>query len=389
MLKKKVFSLVLAVLMLAGLGLVLIPAQANTPNYGDVDGNGYINAADVTLLRRRVSQGNADGLPNFNAPNADVNGDDSIDINDVNLLRRHVAAVDPSTVRLGPQGRRNVKRSDFPANKRFVALTFDDGPNTTYTPGVLEGLKTHGAAATFYVNGAKITAQTIPILQQMIREGHDVDNHSWNHASFGQPIDSMPNVTTQAEAITNLRNTSQAIFNATGYWPFSFRPPFLELGAWMSGLDSEVQHLGRLPFIDTGIDTNDYQRQSEGGAQLIANTVINATRPANLWPPAQSHPDGGIVLLHDCGGSRPQTVLSLGLFIPQMKAANPGYEFLTVRQLFQVTDSNPEVWTGVTMWPRVNQWVPVSNRNWADPIYIWTTPPADTWYTNPTPPWNR
>ena len=88
---RKIFSLALAVLMLAGLGLLIIPAQANTV-YGDVDGNGYINAADVTMLRRRVSQTNGNGLPTgYSEANADVNGDGFINAADVAMLRQHVA----------------------------------------------------------------------------------------------------------------------------------------------------------------------------------------------------------------------------------------------------------------------------------------------------------
>jgi peptidoglycan/xylan/chitin deacetylase (PgdA/CDA1 family) len=398
---KRVPGILLAVVFIAGLGFASGPVSvsetlANVVGLGpgDVDGNGVINAADVTMLRRYIAAADKNTFMNQNSgfveANAHTAGAATITANDVTRLRQYLAAADPSSVQLQgkpPEGRRDLRRSDFPAGTRFIALTFDDGPNTTYTVQILEELKRHGASATFYVNGNKINAQTTPILQRMVREGHDVDNHSWQHASFGQPIDSMPNVTTQSAAIADLRNTSQAIYNATGFWPWSFRPPFLELGSWMSGLDSNPAHLGRLPFIDTGIDTLDYNTQGEGGARTIADRVLNATR-GNPWP-AQSHPDGGIVLMHDCGGARRQTVASLALFIPQMKARNPRCEFVTVRQLFQITETNPETWTGVTMWPRVNQWVPVSARPWNSPVYLWDTPPPASYYTNPTPPWNR
>jgi peptidoglycan/xylan/chitin deacetylase (PgdA/CDA1 family) len=390
---KRILGFVLTAAMLAGLVLAAMPAAlANVVGAGpgDVNGDGIINAADVTLLRRYIARGNATGLAGFVEANAHTVGAATITTADVTRLRAWLAAADPATVLLvgkPPEGRRDLRRSDFPAGTRFIALTFDDGPNTTYTVDILEELKRLGASATFYVNGNKINDQTRPILRQMVAEGHDVDNHSWNHASFGQPIDSMPNVTTQAAAIANLRQTSQEIFNTTGFWPWSFRPPFLELGSWMIDVDSNNAHLGGLPFIDTGIDTLDYNTQGQGGASVIAGRVRNATR-GNPWP-AQNHPGGGIVLLHDCGGSRRQTVESLALFIPQMKAMNPRYEFVTVRQLFQVMEDIPEKFTGPTMWPRVNQWTPTGARPWADPIPLWTSLRPTSFYTNPTPPWQR
>jgi hypothetical protein len=81
------------------------------PFWGDVDGNGYINSADVTMLRRYIAHMAAGGTtaqfeaanPGFNVNNADVNGNGTIDFADVTLLRRYVAATDPATVRLGPQ----------------------------------------------------------------------------------------------------------------------------------------------------------------------------------------------------------------------------------------------------------------------------------------------
>jgi hypothetical protein len=75
----------------------------STPRYGDVNEDGIINAADVTALRRYISNGgNAAGLAGFNAANADVNGDGVINATDVTLLRRHVGAQNPSRVPLGP-----------------------------------------------------------------------------------------------------------------------------------------------------------------------------------------------------------------------------------------------------------------------------------------------
>jgi hypothetical protein len=90
--------------------MALLIEGDSRPNYGDVDGSGYINSADVTMLRRYIAHMAAGGTtaqfeaanPGFNVNNADVNGNGTIDFADVTLLRRYVAATDPATVRLGP-----------------------------------------------------------------------------------------------------------------------------------------------------------------------------------------------------------------------------------------------------------------------------------------------
>ena len=346
---RKIFSLSLAVLMLAGLGLLIIPAQANTPNYGDVDGNGHINAADVTLLRRRVSQGNESGLPsNYNRENADVNGDTFININDVNLLRRHVAAVDPSTVPLGPTPTKPVIR----ASDKLVAITYDDGPDATITPLVLEHwAKQPNAFTTFYINGIKINATTRPIVQRAVREGHAVENHGWDHRTFGALGAGgygAPQITTTAEAITNINQCSQAIFDATGIWPWSFRPPFFEANpVHMSGIDRNSQihkrpgetklHVVRGAWLDT----NDWQNNT---AQTFADRVLNWATDgrergwgangmyAGTYPNPAAHitgADGGMILFHDIYR---HTADAVPLFLPELYRR--GYVCVTVEQLY-------------------------------------------------------
>ena len=288
-------------------------------------------------------------------------------------------------------GKRIPKRSDYPANAKFIAITFDDGPNTTYTVHVLDKLKAHGARATFYVQGQKINAATTPVLQRAIAEGHDVDSHSWDHPSFGLPVEGVPQITIASEARDNLQRTSQAIFNATGYWPWSFRAPFLEWGtkAWtgidvLEGLDREF----KMAFIDTGIDTKDYENQ--GSPQTIANNVLNFN-DVTL--------DGGIILMHDDGGARPGTVLSLDILLPALKAR--GFEVVTVRELFILKGVTPELFHGSNvMWPRVNQRADLQNLNISPTWRHWDNferlYPNNTndwwlqdWWTCTTPPWNR
>ena len=103
---KKPLALALTLLLLTGLFVPIAPTPATTaPFYGDIDRDGVIDAADVTLLRRYIASGNC---PDFAEANeiielyADVNADGTIDAADVSLLRQHLVATDRSTVPLGP-----------------------------------------------------------------------------------------------------------------------------------------------------------------------------------------------------------------------------------------------------------------------------------------------
>ncbi|MCL1845455.1 MAG: stalk domain-containing protein [Defluviitaleaceae bacterium] len=264
------------------------------------------------------------------------------------------------------------ERLDFPAGTRFIALTFDDGPNTNYTVQILDELARLGATASFYVNPVKFNESTLPIVRRMISEGHDVENHSWNHSSFGQDMGT-GTITTAEAAFDDLTRTSQAIFDATGYWPFSFRAPFFQWGGEndiLLGLDRELN----LAFVDSGMDTNDWQ--DARSPQDIADFILDTTSP-----------EGGIILLHDCGGSRQRTVDSLELFIPEMQER--GYEFVSVRQLMMLTQTMPQMLTGANMWPRANQWAPARGGTvvplWPDYPNWW----EQDWWTDATPPWER
>ncbi|MEO0448648.1 MAG: polysaccharide deacetylase family protein, partial [Verrucomicrobiota bacterium] len=62
----------------------------------------------------------------------------------------------------------------------YVAMTFDDGPHPTYTPRLLDIMKARGVRGTFFVVGSRAKAHP-EILRRMVREGHEVANHTWNH----------------------------------------------------------------------------------------------------------------------------------------------------------------------------------------------------------------
>ena len=374
-----------------------IPAAGPAPsgNFGDINDDGVINAADLTWLRRymdaadRAAFAEANGL---NRVNMDVTGSGQVNEASVSRLRDYLAATNPSSVNLGPTGgtgglntwpappSRPAMRT-FPEGQRLIALTFDDGPNSIYTVQILNHLRDLNATATFYVNPNKFNDSTIEVIHRMIAEGHDVDHHGWDHTSFGS------NLSTGAHSVATARSdmerSAQHIFDATGYWPWSFRAPFFEWGH-VRNLDAQFN----MAFHGANIDTRDYMNQNPGGRTAIANSVINAS-------PAQR--DGAIVLFHDCGGTRPETVAAVPLIINALQAR--GYEFVTVRELHYHYRNTPgragggvghmnvgpngitrngigSATTGTPLWPQSPGW-------WT----LWGTPNCP--WTNPVPPWQR
>ena len=70
-----------------------------------------------------------------------------------------------------------------PINKKMVALTFDDGPDDIYTPKILDILNEKKIKATFFVIGQQVRWQP-EMLKRIIKEGHEIGNHSWSHPNF-------------------------------------------------------------------------------------------------------------------------------------------------------------------------------------------------------------
>lgn len=168
-----------------------------------------------------------------------------------------------------------------------IELTFDDGPNPIYTPLILHILARYHIHATFFTIGRQV--QSYPsLVRQEYQQGDVVGNHSWNH----------PNLTrlTPQAIRTQLQATSFAIQRATGASPLFFRPPY---GSTNTQVYRVANQLGLKQILWT-IDTRDWQRP---GVNQIVHTVLTQV----------TH--GSIILLHDGGGNRSQTVQALPLII--------------------------------------------------------------------------
>jgi cellulose synthase/poly-beta-1,6-N-acetylglucosamine synthase-like glycosyltransferase/peptidoglycan/xylan/chitin deacetylase (PgdA/CDA1 family)/spore germination protein YaaH len=201
-----------------------------------------------------------------------------------------------------------------------IALTFDDGPDPIWTPRILAILKDKKAPATFFIVGQNAQANPELVLRE-VAEGHVVGNHTFTH----------PNLALTSQSVTELElNATQRLFQAfTGRSMTLMRPPYLgdadPTTADEIGPISIAQSLGYLT-VGLHVDPDDWQGPP---ADVIIQRVLEQV--------ADPNPDirGRVVLLHDSGGDRKQTVRALPALIDALRAK--GYELVLVSELAGLT----------------------------------------------------
>ncbi len=202
--------------------------------------------------------------------------------------------VEPYAVSCRRKGRSVVTRGSRRAKR--IAITFDDGPSG-YTPQVLRMLRRHGAKGTFYMVGQQ--ARAYPGHVRAIQAaGHELANHSYTHARL--------------PSFTELGNTSNVVQKITGFRPCTFRPPY---GAIDGRLTADARRLGMTSVL-WDVDPSDWRAP---GTLAIQQRVLRTARA------------GSIILLHDAGGSRAQTVAALPAILGTL--TRRGYKFVPVRDL--------------------------------------------------------
>jgi peptidoglycan-N-acetylglucosamine deacetylase len=210
----------------------------------------------------------------------------------------------PAPLRYRPVGCRArggaVARFHGPA-RREVALTFDDGP-APLTLRFVRMLRAQGAVATFFMLGDQVGPRYRGVLREELRDGDALGDHSWSH----------PNLAASGEVRSQLSGARGAIVTASGYVPCVFRPPY---GAFNRNV-LEVAHSLGLATIVWDVDPRDWALPGVGS---IEATVLRQVKP------------GSIVLSHDGGGPRGQTLAAYPSIITALRRR--GYRFVTVPQL--------------------------------------------------------
>lgn len=198
----------------------------------------------------------------------------------------------------------------------LVALTFDDGPDPDWTPKILDILKQKQVPATFFIVGENALTYR-DLLEREVREGHEVGNHSYTHPNLGQ--------TSNAVTRIELNATQRLVEAFTGRSMRLMRAPYFG-DAEPTTADEIVPVLEgqKLGYLSVGlhVDPGDWTRP---GVQAIIDRTIAGVLASN---PDRS---GNVVLLHDAGGNREQTVAALPVIIDQLRAR--GYRFVPVSEL--------------------------------------------------------
>lgn len=208
--------------------------------------------------------------------------------------------------------------------QKEVVLTFDDGPDPAFTPQILDILNRNQIKGTFFIVGENAMLHP-ELVKRMHKEGHEIGNHTFTHPDVG----SITPFQTKMEL-----NATQRLFQGiTGHSMTLFRPPYVANADPSSGDKLtpmiQAQKLG-YTMVGELIDSNDWKGLS---TDEIVNRVLDQL------------PEGNVILLHDSGGDRSNTVKALPILIKELK--EHGYTFTTVADLIGKNNSQ--------VMPAVNQ----------------------------------
>ena len=191
----------------------------------------------------------------------------------------------------------------------YIALTFDDGPNPTLTPKLLDLLAAHHFKATFFVIGQN-AADHPDILRRAVREGHEIGNHSWSHPNLAKMSD---------EAVRReLQKTEDAIVAAIGKKPTLMRPPY---GSITANQKRWINNEFGYRIIIWDVDPLDWKRP---GPSVVTSRILKETHA------------GSIILSHDI---HPPTIEAMVATFNQLDAK--GFKSVTVSDLIAMAKPLP------------------------------------------------
>lgn len=192
-----------------------------------------------------------------------------------------------------------VSRVQIPG--MYVALTFDDGPSSAYTPKVLDILKRHGAKGTFFVLGSN-AKRCSSIVSRAASEGHEIGVHTWSHINM---------VRSSMEKIdSEVSRTAEVIRSITGKSPAVMRPPY---GAVNARIVNHMYDRYGMRSILWDVDTQDWRRP---GVSTVVSRAVNRAK------------SGSIILVHDIHAS---TLAAIEGIVTGLQAR--GYTLVTVSEL--------------------------------------------------------
>ena len=189
------------------------------------------------------------------------------------------------------------------AERKLVALSFDDGPTLEITDKVLDVLEENNVVASFFLIGQNITEQTEYLVKRAYNMGCTIENHSKTHPSM---ID-----LTKQEILDEVNYTTERIEQVIGEKPQFFRPPYINYNQTMYDL----------------IDLYFISGYGCATVKELVERILQAAKP------------GIMILMHDMVDNL-QTVEAIKILIPELK--KQGYEFVTIRDIFKMSGTKPQ-----------------------------------------------
>ncbi|GAA3759991.1 glycosyltransferase [Microbacterium kribbense] len=206
-------------------------------------------------------------------------------------------------------------RTTGPA-RRTIALTFDDGPDPTWTPQILQVLRRHGVHATFFVVGNEVIDHP-ELARAIVADGNEIGIHTLTHTDLGQAPG--------WQRAIELQGAQQALIAATGQTTSLLRPPYSSTNSAVTDASySAIRYAAARGYL-TVLSTQDSEDWRRPGVAAIE---------ANLQPRGTA---GTVVLMHDGGGDRSETVAALDAMLTQW--AEHGYRVTTVGDAVGVADT--------------------------------------------------
>ncbi len=214
---------------------------------------------------------------------------------------------------------RNGQAQTTSVPEKTIALTFDDGPNPTWTPQILKILEENDVPGTFFLVGSMVSRYP-GIVNDVVDQGNEVGIHTFTHVDLSYQSD--------ARIKREMAQTQLALAGAAGITTTLFRAPYSSETDAIDNYSWPVyKKLGAEGYTSVFVDTDSDDWKRPGVSKIIK------------WA-TPSKNKGASVLFHDAGGERSQTVKALGTYIKKMKAK--GYTFTTISGAIQQADSEEQ-----------------------------------------------
>jgi cellulose synthase/poly-beta-1,6-N-acetylglucosamine synthase-like glycosyltransferase/peptidoglycan/xylan/chitin deacetylase (PgdA/CDA1 family)/spore germination protein YaaH len=206
-----------------------------------------------------------------------------------------------------------------------VALSFDDGPDPTWTPKILDILKRKNVKGTFLMIGSQ-AQENVGLMQRVAREGHEIGNHTYTHPDISE--------ISPRQLQLELNLTERLFASKLGLQPLYFRPPYdIDQEPDTDDQAEPAYRIQQMGYIIVGdkIDTDDWNERPRKTPQQITDSVLAQLENMKDKPQFQ----GSIILMHDGGGNRAPTVAALPMLIDALRAK--GYMIVPVSALMGKT----------------------------------------------------